>query len=628
MEALFRVDARLAQRIDESPPDPAVLIEPSRRGPPTVSVRPSNADRGIYLHSKIDPVDEARRFAEAVEVGETFCFMVGGFGLGHHVKELHERLRGDAFIVVAEPNIPLLKAAMEAVDLADLFKEDKCVILTGFDKAEFQSRLEARNSLMMMGAQFLPHAPSERIAGEFHATMRKFITDHLTFCRMGLVTLVANSRTTVRNVANNLPRYMSTPPIDLLRDRFKGYPGIVVSAGPSLRRNVDQLAELKGKAVICCVQTTFKMLLDRGIVPDFVTALDYHELSKRFFEGLPPNPRTHLVAEPKVNWKVIDTYEGPTSLLDNSWARLAIGEKLAARGGLKAGSTVAHLAFYLAEYCGCDPIVMVGQDLGYTDHVYYTPGTAMHGLWRPELNRFNTIEMREWERIVRHRRILSKVRDINGQEIYTDEQLFTYLQQFEGDFAGLPGRVIDATEGGVRKAGTRVMTLREVAQQYCLRDIPTERFAYLDELRWDEPSQLEPARNELARRLEEANEVADICERMATLLRELQALLDRPDQFNRRIAEVDRLRLRMRRQERLYEMISAVSQHAELQKFSADRRIGLVEGDDIERARRQLERDIRFVEAFAEGTDAVREILRTSIERFDARIAAIPGGTA
>ena len=125
---------------------------------------------------------------------------------------------------------------------------------------------------------------------------------------------------------------------------------------------------------------TLQAMLDRGIEPDFVTSLDYHELSRRFFEDIPPTCRTHLIAEPKANWHVIDTYRGPTSLLNNRWARLCLGDALAARGGLKAGSTVAHLAFYLAAYMGCDPIVMVGQDLAYTDHVYYTPGTSMHDL--------------------------------------------------------------------------------------------------------------------------------------------------------------------------------------------------------------------------------------------------------
>ncbi|NLX15037.1 MAG: motility associated factor glycosyltransferase family protein [Phycisphaerales bacterium] len=619
MTALFRADGRLAQRIDECEPDGSVVVEPGKRGGLTVSVSVPGSDRRVYLHSRVDPEAEAERFADTLQTDNKFCFVVNGFGLGLHVRKLFERLKGDAFIIVCEPNLHLLRAAMETIDLAGMFADSKCILLTRADKGEVQTRLEPHNTLMMLGAQFVAHPASERVAADFHAAMRKLIADHLTYCRMCIMTLVANSRITARNVACNLPTYLSTPPIDVLRDRFKGYPAIVVAAGPSLRRNIDLLAELQGKAVICTVQTTFKMLLERGIKPDFVTSLDYHEISKRFFENL-PDQTTHLVAEPKVNWNVIDTYQGPISLLDNHFARLCVGPALAARGGLKAGATVAHLTFYLAAYLGCDPIVLVGQDLAYTNHVYYSPGSGLHNTWRPELNRFCTIEMKEWERIVRNRRILMKVKDADGHNLYTDELMFTYLQQFEGDFSAVPGRVIDATEGGVRKAGTRVMTLAEVEEQYCRQPIPSERFAYRRELDWHDPTRLETGRAEIETRLDELADFTHNCQQMIVLLREMTELLDRPAVFNLKIAEVDALRTKIRRQDVIYQMVSAMIQHAELVRFSADRRLNLADVEGVTRARRQLDRDIQFVEAVIEGTEALKDILAECERRLLAAI--------
>ena len=66
---------------------------------------------------------------------------------------------------------------------------------------------------------------------------------------------------------------------------------------------------------------------------------------------------------------------------------------------LPGGSTVAHLAYYLAEHLGCDPIIFVGQDLGFTDGLYYLPGTSYEDVWRPELGRFCTMEMKNWEQL-------------------------------------------------------------------------------------------------------------------------------------------------------------------------------------------------------------------------------------
>ncbi|HOA73296.1 MAG TPA: DUF115 domain-containing protein [Phycisphaerae bacterium] len=619
MAALFRSDPRLAQRIDETPDDGTVVVEPSRAGPPTASVKVNG--RSLQLHSRFDPLAEARQLAEAVEVGESFCYFVSGFGLGYHLQALRNRLKGDAFLIVAEPNLQVLRKAIESVDLADLLAHDRCIVLTSTDRSEIQTRLEPYNNLMMIGTQFVSHPASERLAGEFHAAMRKLIAEHMTYCRMCMVTLVTNSRITNQNVANNLPAFLATPPIDCLRDRFAGYPAVVVSAGPSLRKNIDQLASLRGKAIIIAVQTTYKLLLDRGIEPDFVTSLDYHELSRKFFEGISDFGRTHLVAEPKVSWHVVDAYRGRVSLLANDFATAVLGEKLGRRDGLKAGATVAHLAFYLAVYMGCDPVVLVGQDLGYTGHVYYSPGVAYHDLWRPELNRFCTMEMKEWERIVRHRKILMKVKDIDGHDIYTDEQLFTYLQQFEGDFATVPGRVIDATEGGVRKAGTRVMSLAEVTERYCTRPIPQEAFAELDRMTWRDLSKLPAGREQVVARIAEVDALEDTCREMLSVLRALTELLNNPVEFNRRIAEVDALRVKIKSHERAYRMVSSVSQHAELQRFTADRRLSLADLDGPARARRQLERDIRFVEAVLEGAEALKQILQTCRDRFDAALA-------
>ena len=477
MAALWRVDAELAARLDAVEDDERLPTEPGRSGMPTVAATTPDG-RSIYVHSRYDPVAEAEKLVQPTPVEDKFCFVVCGFGLGYHVRTLHARLADEAFIVAVEPSIVLLATALASIDVSDLIAERKLIFLIDPEKASVHGRLTPFNARMMLGAQFVIHPPSQQLAPDFHATLRQYITDYIAYTRMSLVTLVANSQITCRNIAMNLPAYLSTPPIDILKNRFAGCPAIIVSAGPSLRGNMDLLHEVKGKAVVCAVQTTFRPLMQRGIVPDFVTSLDYHEVSRQFFEGIDDFRGVHLVAEPKASWHVIDHYRGPVSLLDNSFAHMLVGTELAGRGGLKAGATVAHLAFYLAHYMGCNPIIFIGQDLAYTGHVFYVPGVDIHHTWRGEINRFNSMETREWERIVRNRTILRRVTDIRGQPVYTDDLLFTYLEQFEKDFQGLTTTLINATEGGAHIRGTQAMTLREAMDRYCQTPISPDRFGY------------------------------------------------------------------------------------------------------------------------------------------------------
>jgi hypothetical protein len=99
--------------------------------------------------------------------------------------------------------------------------------------------------------------------------------------------LVINGRRTAENVTRNLGAYVETPSIHVLKDQYRGKPAIIVSAGPSLRKNKHHLRDASGKAVIIAVQTILQPLLEMGIEPQFVTSLDYHDISTRYYEKLP-----------------------------------------------------------------------------------------------------------------------------------------------------------------------------------------------------------------------------------------------------------------------------------------------------------------------------------------------------
>ena len=616
MAQLWRADPELAVRLDGIDDDQRLPLEPTRSGHWTTAM-PTTDWRRCYLASRYDPVKEAQARMDALSLEDKFCFFVGGSGLGYDIVALHARLKGEAAIVVSEPSLPLLATALCCVDLSEVIASRRLVILTSEDKARLHARMEPHNALMMLGAQFLPHPPSQQIAPEFHARIRDLLTDYVTYVRMALVTLVQNSQITCRNIAHNLATYLSTPPISVFHQSFSGRPGIIVAAGPSLRKNIDLLPQAKGKAVVCAVQTVLKPLLRRGVRPDFVTSLDYHEVSKHYFEGAGDLPDVHLIAEPKATWHVVDGYPGPVSLLDNDFAHLLVGKPLAARAGLTAGATVAHLAYYFLRYIGCDPIIFVGQDLAYTGHVYYMPGVEMHDNWQSEINRFNTMEMREWERLVRARDILRRTEDVDGREVYTDELLFSYLEQFEKDLAGAGQHVIDATEGGAHIRGTEVMTLRQALDRFCAAPLPEECYAYRRSVKWFDDARLAPARAELEQRLEEVREVKRICQETLEVLRELQGLADAPERFNRRLVRVDELRTRLNEFARGYALINAISQLSELRRFTADQKLAISGATGAERARRQIARDLEFVQATEDGAKVADEMVTTALERFD-----------
>jgi len=655
MAQLWLHNAKLAQRIDDLPIDASLNVQPSKKGPMTAAVTTTDS-RTLFLHSRYDPKREALDFCKNLESREAYTVILAGLGLGYYVTALLDTLGAETVIFVSEPNLVTIKTALEHTDLSKKLATGHVEILTSLDKDALHERLQRHSTVLMLGTCFAVPPVSRDHNAEFHAACRQAVMDYAAFAKMSLLTLVRNAEITCRNIANNLPTYVSTPPPDVIRRRFSGCPAILVAAGPSLAKNIGQLRALQDKAVLIAAQTTLRPLLNRGINPHFVTSLDFSEMSRQFFEGLAMPDDLVLVAEPKASWHVIDTFRGmegsrvqgskdssgqmsapdnprtskslDTSnarrviLLDNAFARRCIGENLAKRAPMEAGATVMHLAFYLAQWLGCDPIIFVGQDLGFTGHCYYTPGVSIHRAWQPELGRFGTLEMKEWERIVRHRDILRKVEDVDGRVIYTDEQMFSYLEQFERDFAKCSARIIDATEGGARKTGAAIMTLQDASARFCRELIAADRFDYLQS-QWYDTAKLRPARQALAARREKLQAFRKLCLDTKEVLDELEGLVDKPDRFNRRIVRVDELRTLVQEHELVFRMVRDVSQLGELQKFAADRRLAGDATTGRKYAQRQLQRDGRFIDSLLQGCDSLEKTLDEALARFDDAIEAV-----
>jgi hypothetical protein len=628
LAALWRVDPELAGALEGLLDEPGYPTEPSKQGPPTASL-PTPDGRRIQLHSRYAPWDEARRLAEeskrdgspsgSLEPGGKGVYAIHGLGLGYHVQALFDRVGESPLIVVLEPDLRLIRTALGLRDYSRMLRTGRVVFVTQADRGLLLGKLTPHQHLAAVGIELLPHPPSMQLHPEFHRDMQRWLAEYAAYCRTGLQTLLLNGRRTCENLTRNIGCYAAAADIRRLRDRHRGQPAIIVSAGPSLRKNQHLLHQAAGRAVIIAVQTTLQPLVDMGLEPDYVTSLDYHDICTRFFEKLPRQLRTELVAEPKASAKVLGMYGGPLTLLGSDYCDKLLHEmyKSGARTPkerLRAGATVAHLAFYLAEYLGCDPIIFIGQDLAFGDGLSYAPGTSYEDVWRPELGRFCTMEMKQWEHIARERPILRRIPDWQGRPIYTEERLFTYLQQFERDFAASGRRIIDASEGGAAKRGAEPMTLAEALARYCADPLAPCSAGFEpgsaaggkpDPRRETAPDVLRC----LEQRLREAAQIADIGRRTLPLLEEVRDHLDETMRVNRAIARIDLLRQEMFALNHTYELATQLSQTSELARFQRDFAISTSGAEGTEKQRRQVERDMENVKAVIAAAGELEKLL-------------------
>lgn len=609
LESLYSRDTPLAAAIDVLPFAALPPIEFARDGSATARAIADDG-REAYLHSRYNPLEETRKAIAAQNSGEHVTFFLHGLGIGYPLIALEET-GVQPVVFVLEPDLRLIKATLLVHDLAEMIADGRLVFFTSADKSLLSERLSACNADLMLGVQSISMPIASRVSAAFHEQARRVLLDVLSVTKTHMITLLKTSRVTFENVAMNLPTYLRTPGIDPWKDRAAGYPAIIVAAGPSLARNVTQLGELRDRAVIISVQTVFKLLHSLGIAPHFVTSLDYHDVSTEFFRGQNDVGGARLIAEPKAAWRVIDLYPGETQLVHHRYADMLLKNAAPRRGELRPGSTVAQLALYFADYLGCDPIIFAGQDLAFSDGMFYLPGSPVEQIWRPEMNRFQTIEMKQWERIVRNRPILRTVKDVRGDDVYTDDLLFTYLEQFEQDFARLPRRIIQASEGGATLRGCETMPLREAASRYCTRPLP----ASWTDIASGAATDISEAISQLERRLTEIREAREVSAQTREILEKLTTLVESPNDFNRVVAQVDALRTRMARLNDAYQLVCEVSATAQIRRYGADRRIGKQSEETPAVARSRIQRDAEFVASFIDGCDFLLKVLPLTLER-------------
>jgi hypothetical protein len=178
---------------------------------------------------------------------------------------------------------------------------------------------------------------------------------------------------------------------------------------------------------------------------------------------------------------IVEAFAGTKAVMivnaGNSWVSEYLKRDL---GSVAMGPSIANTGFDLACRMGADPIILVGQDLSFTEQRSHVEGTHQEGF---ENFRYRIPE--EWlsgkqgtesddpwvQHWLAHKLIW--VDGVDGKKVPTDERMLTFLHWLENRIEKLNGErtVIDATEGGAKIRGTRIMTLQETLNEYCSRDI-------------------------------------------------------------------------------------------------------------------------------------------------------------
>ena len=441
------------------------IVSQSASGAKTLLYR---GEREVRLHSAFDPLKDAQRAVDAFDPGKKGIIVVLGLALGHHVKLLSEKFPQCTVIAVEKDREVIAIARKECPE-----NLKRAIVIGGSE--DLPTVFEQIDVTAFRGFALFTHRPSYSLEPSFYDSLIVEMNRYVSSKISDLLTRFEFEEKWASNILSNIPHLYRGACVGEFFGAFRGYPGVIVSAGPSLKKNVRLLEELSDKALICCVDTSFKVLTRLGITPHIVMSLDAQRYSVRHFLGIDadkPYLLSDLVSCPKVN----DIYRGPlissttskyydsadgtvkretTPLMD--W----VEQYIPGIGDVQSGGSVATSLFDFLLNAGCDPIILVGQDLAYTGREIHTSGTYHNDEWLTLTNRTLNLDTIN-QRVVRKRKI-SYVPQWGGNgTVLTDFVLNIYRQWFEDSCAKVNVKVINATEGGAHIEGAEEKTLREI----------------------------------------------------------------------------------------------------------------------------------------------------------------------
>jgi len=368
-------------------PELAVSILDSKiQGAPTAACRRADGFE-FFLHSPENPVAEARRLAAAAPSRERTLYVVLGFGLGYHVRELLERVPRSSHVLVLEPDSACLSGRLAASGNRSWawISDRRLHRFAHHDPGVAPSAIADRMaSLRLLSLEMLVHDPSTLTAEAFYGALREGIPREfpISFAsRIGSLDKMLENH--LANFWANLPSSWEASPVETLRGRWAGRALILVSAGPSLTPALPCLGEAGGKALLLATGTAVRTLLDNRIRPDLVISTDPYPANLGHFQGWDTSG-VPLVYHHQIYRGIPEEYRGPKfwfAMQDDPPVPLARDRE---RSGFRQGGSVAFSALQLAHYMEADPIIFVGQDFAFADGHTHARGCIVDQPYRAE----------------------------------------------------------------------------------------------------------------------------------------------------------------------------------------------------------------------------------------------------
>ena len=332
--------------------------------------------KGKYVHNKLNPLGEAQEVFSMCANTPVSIHLVYGMGLGYLFQVVSANSQGT--VILYEPDLNVVRVVFELVDFsADIIKQN--VYFT--DSLDDVSDIIYKKSGMQNTPEMLSLVSQREFDPQGFDNLVKKLQDMVGSYSLNLRYTKERLYPALKMLLKNVPNLVNEMPLVSLKDAYKGKTAVVVSAGPTLDRNIETIKKYRDKMVVITVGTALRTLVAHGIKPDFLCIIETYN-SSRQVEGLDLSD-VNFVTEPYSNFKLRSFNYKNTYLhissnmpINNFWAEISNEntDEYISKG------TVSYTALNTARILGCSKIILVGQDLAYIGGQCYSKDSAYKDL--------------------------------------------------------------------------------------------------------------------------------------------------------------------------------------------------------------------------------------------------------
>jgi len=376
-----------------------------------------------------------------------------GLNLGFLTEEVLNQNTDLQRIIIVEPSGAFFLKQLEVMDFSAQIANEKVYFIIGNSVPDSVGLLAphfqiASADMKEWGFALLPNAL--QLYGEFSKEFIAQFGNLMYHQKLNANTATVFGTKFLKNYLNNVTHLPQSHYVSQIAGKFDGERCVIISAGPSLEKQLPLLKAIQNKIVLISVGAALPTLHAHDIHPHFVVLIDPIELNINDFSS-GKFTREILISSLVGNSSVVANFQGQKFFTQYSQAfDEAPSNPFGKMYHMDSAGSVANCAYSLAKIIGMKSIAFVGQDLAYT-------GGVSHALGHQQREDKTTEDMEKDTS-------MKKVAGYHGDTVYTTIAMDVFKAWFEAQFAADKDiTVLNCTEGGAMIKGAVQQPLQTLA---------------------------------------------------------------------------------------------------------------------------------------------------------------------